>query len=619
MNESEERIVVLGGAVGAWGDSSFSVTQLLDCRRCDYILFEGLAEITMGILTRARQKNPELGYATDIVQMIGRNLARFAEQGVRVITNAGGVNPEAAARALHALAEKAGASIRVAWVEGDNLLGRLDELRALDLTEMNDGAPLGDDPMSFNAYLGARPIAAALDARADVVVTGRCVDSALALGPLIHEFGWGLEDLDQLSQGSLAGHLLECGPQSTGGLLTDWEDVPAIERIGYPIAECRSDGSFVLTKPDGTGGLVDVRTVAEQLLYEIGDPASYQLPDVTCDWRFVELTPDGPDRVLVRGARGRPAPATLKACAQELDGFKTTTVLFLGGRDARRKAERLYEVFLDRANRVLDREGFPPLRNHDLEVLGTESTYGPHSRASDVREVVPKIALHHDSPSALSTIVRETASLGLLVAGLSGGGTGLAKPTPVLRLRSYLVPRDQLAPRIFVGGKPLQYQEPLPIDSDIEPAELLPPTEPYLLDEPVELPLTAIAHARSGDKGPHANIGVRARAPDFLPLLRDQLRVSVVAAWFAHRMEKGARVERYELPGIDAMNFVLRDALGGGGISSLRFDPQGKAYGQQLLDIPIEIPAAWLQHPSIAAIPEVEAARRRRSDNENNP
>lgn len=618
MHDSEERVIVLGGAVGAWGDSSFSLAQLLDSGRCDYILFEALAEVTMGILTRARQSNPELGYASDIIQMIGRELSRFSEQGVKAITNAGGVNPEAAARLLRSLAERSDVSIRVAWIEGDNLLGRMDELRALDLTEMSDGAPLIEDPLSFNAYLGARPIAAALDAGADVVITGRCVDSALALGPLIHEFGWGVADLDRLSQGSLVGHLLECGPQSTGGLLTDWQDVRDLENVGYPLAECRADGSFVLTKPDGTGGLVDVRTVAEQLLYEIGDPGAYRLPDVTCDWRFVELMPDGPDRIRVQGARGLSAPLTFKACAQELDGFKSTTILFIGGREARRKAERLYEVFLERARRVLERDGFPPLRDRDLEVLGAESTYGPHSRASDVREVVAKVALHHDSLAALSAIVREAASLGLSIVGLSAGGTGLAKPTPVLRLRSYLVPRDRLAPSITIDGQPLHYQEPVPADSRIEPMELHPFEAPHGVDEPVTLPLIAIAHARSGDKGPHANIGIRARDPQFLPLIRDRLRASVVAEWFAHRRAPGAAVERYDLPGIDAVNFVLHDALGGGGIGSLRFDPQGKAYAQQLLDFPLEVPAAWIDHPSIALIPEVEAARRQRASDRGN-
>jgi hypothetical protein len=609
MEGSDDRFVVLGGASGAWGDTSFAAPQLLECGRCDYIFFEALAEITMGILTRARERDPSLGYATDVIEMIGRDLSQFVEQGVRVVTNAGGVNPKAAAEALRSTADEAGVPIRIAWIEGDNLMNRIEELGALGLTELNDGSPLLTNPLSFNAYLGARPIAAALDAGADVVITGRCVDSALALGPLIHEFGWGYEDLDALSQGSLVGHLLECGPQSTGGLLTDWEDVSSWHDIGYPMAECRADGSFVLTKPDGTGGLVDVRTASEQLIYEIGDPSAYLLPDVTCDWQRVQLTQVGPDRVQVKGARGRLPPPTLKACAQVLDGHKVTGLVFIGGRDAAKKAERFGREFLLRAKRVLDREGFADFRSSDIEILGAESTYGPHARAAGTREVVVKIALHHDSDRALAMVVRELGSFGMVVPGLTAGGRGLPKPTPLIRLRSYLVPRERCVPEIHLDGEMIAYHEQAPLRSVALPGvgPVPVPVEPLVVPDPVELPLIAIAHARSGDKGADANIGVCARHADFFPLLRQQLSADLVAEWFSHRMgeralmeARGVRlVERYELPGIHALNFVLRDALGGGGIASLRFDPQGKGYAQQLLDIPVRVPAAWLAHPSL--------------------
>ncbi|MFW2387293.1 MAG: acyclic terpene utilization AtuA family protein [Polyangiales bacterium] len=607
MRADEQRVIVLGGAGGAWGDSSFAAPQLLDSGRCDYIFFEALAEITMGILTRARLADPSLGYATDVIEMIGRDLARFSEQGVKVITNAGGVNPNAAADKVRAMADEAGVPLRVACIEGDNLMARTAELDALGLTEMSDSSPLVREPLSFNAYLGAQPIAAALGAGADVVITGRCVDSALALGPLIHEFGWGPGDLDQLSGGSLAGHLLECGPQSTGGIFTDWEDVKDWEDIGYPIAECRADGSFVLSKPEGTGGLVDARTVSEQLLYEIGDPAAYLLPDVTCDWRWVELREVGTDRVEVNGAKGREPPKTLKACAQVVDGYKTSALMFIGGRNARRKAHRLGIDFVRRAERLLDREGFDPLRDVDIEVLGAESTYGPHSRERNTREVVVKIALHQSSRDALSAVVRETASFGLAVPGLSGGGTGLPKPTPLVRLRSYLVPRELIHPRITIDGVDVPFVPPHTERSEVPGVPPAPDAEPFFVSDPIELPLIAIAHARSGDKGADANIGVRARHPEFLPLLRDQLTAEAVADWLAHRIE--GPVERYDLPGIQALNFVLHNALGGGGIASLRFDPQGKAYAQQLLDMPLYVPAAWLFHPLIAEVMEVEEAR----------
>lgn len=610
MRGGDDGVVVLGGAAGAWGDTSFAAPQLLDSGRCDYIFFEALAEITMGILTRARRKDPALGYATDVIQMIGRDLPRFAEQGVRVVTNAGGVNPRAAADVLRRVAEEAGVPARIAWVEGDDLMGRLDELGTLGLVEMNDGAALVSEPLSFNAYLGARPIAAALDAGADIVITGRCVDSALALGPLIHEFGWGLEDLDALSQGSLAGHLIECGPQSTGGVLTDWEDAPDWDLLGYPIAECRPDGSFVVTKPDGTGGLVDVRTVAEQLIYEIGDPGAYLLPDVTCDWRDVRLHEVGSNRVEVTGAVGKAPPATLKACAQLVDGYKAVGMLLIAGRDAVKKAERFGEAFVARAERLLEREHLGALRDCDIEILGAESIYGPHTRASGTREVVVKVALHHDSRAALSAVVRELGSFGLVVPGLTAGGRGLPKPTPLVRLRSYLVPRDRFRPTIFLDGEAVLYEEPAVRSGSEGPATPALSSERVVVEDFIELPLIAIAHARSGDKGADSNIGVRARHPDFLPLLRDQLSAELVADYMSHRVS--GCVTRYDVPGVDALNFVLRDALGGGGIASLRFDPQGKAYAQQLLDLSLRVPAEWLDHPAIRDVPEVEQARAKR-------
>jgi hypothetical protein len=600
MAGGDERVVVIGGAAGAWGDTSFAAPQLLDSGRCDYIFFEALAEITMGILTRAREKDPALGYATDVVAMIGRDLARFVEQGVRVVTNAGGVNPKAAAEALRSMAKQAGVPIRIAWVEGDDLMDRMDELGALDLTDVDDGSSLTTNPLSFNAYLGARPISAALGAGADVVITGRCVDSALALGPLIHEFGWGPDDLDALSQGSLVGHLLECGPQSTGGVFTDWEDVTGWDVLGYPLAECRADGSFVITKPDGTGGLVDVRTVAEQLMYEIGDPSRYLLPDVTCDWRSVELTEVGRDRVEVKGAVGTPPPPTLKACAQVVDGYKVIGLLLIGGRDAAKKAERFGEAFVRRAERLLERDGLAALRGIDVEILGAESTYGPHARAMNSREVVVKVALHHDSRAALAAVVRELGSFGLVVPGLTAGGRGLPKPTPLVRLHSYLIPRDLFSPTIFVDGESIPYQELAATPRSHDHAAQSLPVEPVPADDHIEVPLIAIAHARSGDKGASSNIGVRARHPDFLPLLRHQLSAAVVADWMTHRI-KGP-VERYDLPGIDALNFVLHDALGGGGIASLRFDPQGKAYAQQLLDLPIRLPTPLQTHPFLGVV-----------------
>jgi len=604
-----ERSVTIAGAAGMWGDSSLSTPQLLADGRADYVLYEGLAEITMAILTRQLLEDPTQGYARDIVRQIAENLAAFRAAGMRVVTNAGGMNPHAAAEVVRAAATEAGLDVRVATVGGDALRERVGELTAAGVREWRSGAPIDPATFSLNAYLGARPIAAALDAGADVVVTGRVVDSALALGPLLHEFGWGADELDLLSAGSLAGHLLECGPQSTGGLLTDWQDTASWADPGYPLAEVRADGTFELFAPDDSDALVDVRSVAEQLLYEIGDPRAYLLPDVTCDWTQVHLEQVAPGRVAVTGARGTAPPPTLKACAQVPDGWRAQFLLLVAGRDAPAKARRLGHDLLERGQRLLDATGAAAWRATDVEVLGAESTYGPNARRDDTREVVLKLSVHHDDRRAVSRFVREVPSVGLSGApGISGGGGGLPRPTPLLRLDSFLLPRELVAADVELDGAPVEVQDVEPVACAV--ADHAPP-EPHGAELPggdtVELPLVAVAHGRSGDKGADVNVGLRARHPDLLPLLRGQVTAGVVAEHLAHLAAD--RVERFDLPGIDAVNLLLHGGLGAGGTASLRFDPQGKAVAQQLLDLPVRVPLQLLDHPGLREIPEVVAAR----------
>lgn len=573
--------VTVSGAAGAWGDSSLSTAQLLADGRSDYIVYEGLAEITMAILSRAMARDPDEGYARDIVQTIAANLTDYREAGMKVITNAGGVNPHAAAD----LIKRADPSVSVGVVWGDDLTGH----PALETVE------LSGIPLSANVYLGARPIAVALDAGADVVVTGRVVDSALALGPLIHEFGWGPDHFDLLSAGSLAGHLLECGPQSTGGLLTDWEDTSSWANPGYPIAEVAGDGTFVLTAPEDSSALVDVRAVAEQLLYEIGDPSRYLLPDVTCDWWEVNLDEVGRNRVRVSGARGWAPPATLKACAQIPDGWRAQSLLFIGGRDAARKAERVGGDLVQRGRDMLRRAGLADFSAVDIEVLGAEDTYGAHARGRGSREVVLKIGVHHGNREAVKTFIREIPSIGLSgPPGVAGGGTGLPRPTPLIRLECFPVDREAVTPLVAIDGVAIPFEGILP--SGEAPPTRLVGIEDY--DGPtVRVPLIAIAHGRSGDKGADVNIGIRARHPDFYAVLLRELTVDRVDDYLAHL--GSSSLDRFELPGIHAVNFLLRDGLGAGGTASLRFDPQGKAIAQQLLDVSIEIPEKLSDHPAI--------------------
>ncbi len=296
--------VRIGGASGFWGDSADGARQLVEAD-IDYLVFDYLAELTMSILVSARAKNPQLGYATDFVTVAMHDtLHRCVERGIKVISNAGGVNPHACARAVEALADELGLRITVAVVDGDDVMPLVPALRDCGVTDFYTGAPMPPQLISANAYLGGLPIAAALAAGADVVITGRVVDSAVVLGALVHSFGWSANDYDKLASASLAGHIIECGCQATGGLHTDWEQIPDWDRMGYPIIECDSDGGFVVSKPEGTGGKVLAQAVAEQMLYEIHDPAAYVLPDVVCDFTSVEITQIAADRVLVRGAKG---------------------------------------------------------------------------------------------------------------------------------------------------------------------------------------------------------------------------------------------------------------------------------------------------------------------------
>lgn len=571
--------VTLAGASGAWGDSSLSTPQLLADGRPDYIVYEGLAEITMAILSRAMARDPRQGYARDIIETIASNVDGYRRTDMKVITNAGGINPRAAAD----LIKQADSSVRVAVVSGDDILGNEAAMRH---------ATLSGDPMSANVYLGARPIAAALAAGADIVITGRVADSALFLGPLIHEFGWRSDQYDLLSAGSLVGHLLECGPQSTGGLLTDWADTRSWANPGYPIAEVAEDGSVEITAPERSDALVDERTVSEQLLYEIGDPSGYLLPDVTCDWSEVRVAKVGPNRVAVSGARGFAPPPTLKACAQIEDGWRAQTLLFIGGRNAVEKAERVGRDLLERGRSMLRAAGLTDFRATDIEVLGSEQSYGVNARAGPAREVILKIAVHHDDRDAVARFVREVPSIGLGgPPGVAGGGTGLPRPSPLLRLECFSVDRDAVSARIEIDGAEAPFSEQ--VGSGDGPPSKMTPIEGY--DGPtVSVPLVVVAHGRSGDKGADVNVGVRARHPDFFPVIVRELTVERVSEYLAHL--EASEVKRYELPGIQALNFLLVGGLGSGGTASLRFDPQGKAVAQQLLDMAIDLPAGLADH-----------------------
>lgn len=585
-----QKKIAIGCSSGFWGDSSFAPEQLVNSGRINYLVSDYLAEITMSLLARARAKNPEGGFPQDFVDALAPLLPEIKRQGIRVVSNAGGVNPRACRDALQVAAAAAGVSLRIAVVEGDDLLARSDDIRALSPVEMFTGQAMPTRFMSCNAYLGARPIAAALDAGAELVLTGRCVDSAVTLGILMHEFGWKDSDHDLLAAGSLAGHVIECGPQCTGGIFTDWQDVPGWEDMGYPIVECAADGSFVVTKPEHTGGLVSVGTVSEQIVYEIGNPQAYILPDVVCDFTQVQVRQAGDNRVVVTGAKGRAPTTSYKVSATYADGWRTMSTMMVAGHEAAAKARRMGKAIVDRTRHLNQRLGRADFREVLIEVIGSNETYGkPDDRA---REVILKMGLRHDDKNALELFGKEMTQAGVAMAqGTTGFFGGRPTPSPVVRLFSFLFPKDSVPVTMDMEGVTTTVE--IAAGSAFQEAEPATTTAPAKEVGTVELPLIALAFGRSGDKGNDSNIGVIARHAEFMPVLARELTPERVKAFFSHYVM--GDVQRWELQGLHAFNFLLGSALGGGGVASLRYDPQGKSYAQMLLDLPVLVPAAWLQ------------------------
>ncbi len=598
------KVVRIGGAGGFLGDSSVAAPQLLASGVLDYMILDYLAEATMAPLGQLKQVRPDQGYARDFTEWVWKdNLHAFKEQGVRIVTNAGGVNPAACRARMEALAAEAGLSFKIAIVTGDDLIDRVPDFAAADVTEMFSDAPFPEPAKVWtaNAYLGGGPIAAALAAGADVVITGRVVDSALTLGPLMHEFGWSADDHDRLSAGSLAGHVIECGAQATGGLFTDWEKVPDWAHIGYPIIECHADGDFIVTKPEGTGGLVSPAAVSEQILYEVGDPQAYALPDVVCDFSQLDVTAEGEGRVRVSNAKGYPPTGKLKTCVTFENGHRFIGIMPVVGRDAAKKAQAQADAVLTRVGEMLRGRNLPPLRDTRVELLGMEASYGAQANPAlaATREVIARIGAEHEDAEALVIMMREFDSP---TTSMSVGSTGWfgARPTisPVSQVFSFLVDGGSVSATVSLGDETIAVANPSPETPFAEAIIVRPDTasEPAGEEDLVEVPLIEIAWARSGDKGNAFNVGVIARRPDFLPWIRAALTEDAVQAFFAHEFEGASHpeVRRYELPGMNAINLHCIQSLGGGQFASLRLDALAKGKGQQLLDMKVKVPRRLL-------------------------
>lgn len=573
LGQSKEKIVRIGGGSAFFIDSAMAVPQLLNAD-VDYIMFDYLAEGAMGLFGRMRQADEKSGYPADFMDVhVGPFLKQIADQGVRIIANAGAVNPAGLADGLRKRVGELGLNLKVACVTGDDLIDRAADFAGT--ADMFTGAELPTSGYtSINAYLGAMPIAAALADGADIVITGRAVDSALTLGPLIHEFGWRSDDWDRLAAGTVSGHLIECSGQATGGTFTDWRDVEGWANIGSPIAECSSDGSCIITKPQNSGGLVSVGTVAEQLLYEVGDPQTYFVPDVTCDFTQVRLEQVGKDRVRVTGAKGYPATNSLKTCATWDEGWRAIAYQPVIGPDARFKAKKQAAAMFERGNMMARGRGLSDWRKTEAIMIGGDE------------EIVLKLIVEHDEMLPCQIFAREQFSA---ISAMSPG-TSVSfgvQVQPVMNLGSFLIPKTDVATQI--DGEDFSES----IESGFAAAMIIRPAVPsFNVDTNGTVPLEKLAFARSGEKGEMINIAIIARDPEDLGALRSSLTEAALTKWFT---DLGAfTITTYDVPGINAFNITLDGALPGGINQSQRLDPAAKSIAQRLMNFPVLKPSAGL-------------------------
>jgi hypothetical protein len=449
-------VIKIASGQGFWGDMIDAPVHQASKGHIDYLMMDYLAEVTMSILQKQKLKNPEFGYARDIPPLMERLLPLLKEKKFKVITNGGGVNPLACRDAIFAVAKKLGITgIKIGVVMGDNILNRVDELisQGVTLNNMETGesaAAVADKILSANVYFGAKPVVEALAEGADIVITGRVTDTGLTLAPMIHEFGWKWDDWDKISAGTIAGHIIECGGQASGGnFLGDWENVPDLARIGFPIVEAHPDGTFYITKHDNTGGLVSVETVSEQLLYEIGDPKEYITPDCIADFTSIHLEQAGKDRVKVYGITGRPATEFYKVSMSYDDGYSAFTTLTYSAPDALKKAEAADKILRTRLSDLGLQ--FDEIRT---EFLGYNSCHGPLvKRRDDLSEVVMRVGVRSRDKASIERFGKEIAPLILTgppsVTGFAGGRP---KPSDVVAYWPALIPKKNVEPEVVVEG-----------------------------------------------------------------------------------------------------------------------------------------------------------------------
>ncbi|MYW34175.1 acyclic terpene utilization AtuA family protein [Streptomyces sp. SID2119] len=556
----------IGNASGFYGDRFDAVREMLTGGPLDVLTGDYLAELTMLILGRSRLKDPEKGYATTFLRQLEEGLGLAHERGVKIVTNAGGLNPAGLADAVRKLAAKVGVPVTVAHVEGDSL-------------------PVPDGFLTANAYLGGAGIAACLRGGADIVVTGRVTDAALVTGPAAAHFGWGPDDLDALAGAVVAGHVLECGTQATGGNYAFFGEHD-VRRPGFPLAEIHADGSSVITKHDGTGGVVDLSTVTAQLLYETGG-ARYAGPDVTARLDTVRLTPDGPDRVRIDGVHGEAPPPTLKAGLTRLGGWRNEVVFVLTGLDIEAKARLVKDQLAD----ALARGGARPPADVRWELARTDH---PDADTEERASALLRLVVRDQDADAVGRTVSGAAVE--LALGSYPGFHVTAPPgkgAPYGVFEAVHVPAGEVEHTAVLPDGRREIAETPSTTRELTEVDEPPLPAPYPSGPTRDAPLGLIAGARSGDKGGDANVGVWVRDDDAWRWLAHDLTVERFRRLLPETAE--LTVVRHVLPNLRALNFTVHGLLGEGVAAQARFDPQAKAVGEWLRSRRLPVPVALLE------------------------
>ncbi len=593
-----KRTIRIGNASGYWGDDLSAMKRQLTGGPLDYITMDFLAEITMSILQRQRRQKPDLGYAVDFLSQLQECLPLIVRKNVRVISNAGGINPIGLGRKIVALAQSIGLNIKVGVVYGDDIADQLYELSAAGerFANMETGESFYDVRSSIttaNIYLGAEPVVKALEAGCQIVVTGRVTDTGITLAPMIHEFGWAMDDWDKMAAGIVAGHMIECGAQATGGNITDWQDVKDYDNIGYPIVEMSNTGEFVVTKHKNTGGMVSEKTVKEQLVYEMGDPSSYISPDGVARFDTVQLKAVGPNKVKVWGIKGMPEPDFLKVSMSYDDGYKASGEVLVSGPDIHAKAESIASIFWNKLNYEYE--------SSRTEMIGTGSIWPKQLTSGEANEILLRFGVRDPDRSKVEQFGKALSTLILSgPAGMAVTGQGRPKPKSVIAYWPALIHRSRVKAKVLIigtGGEEDFHEISFPIRVREVPSEAKKSTRSSRPAVKAKgrlktVRLQEICYARSGDKGDTCNVGVLARSPEIYDWIIGNLTSAVVRKFF-----KGitfGKVIRYELDNIQALNFLLEQTLDGGGTRSLMIDPQGKTLAQALLQMPVKVPASLL-------------------------